>query len=335
MNGLLPWQRQPWERLAARIQAGRLPHALLLAGPRGVGKHRFAEHLAQALLCEAPDAAGSPCGDCRQCHLALAGTHPDRRLVAPVEEGKDILVDQIRELTQYLGLKSQLGGCKVAIIEPADKMNINAANGLLKSLEEPPAGTLLLLVSARPGALPATIRSRCQKLLLGLPPREEAVQWLSARGVDDPGTALTVAQGAPLNALALAQGEEAERRESLLKDFTALAEGRGDPLQTAAKWLKLNLNSSLYWMYTWLIDMIRIKAAADTPVCINPDYRAELARIAQKMPITSLFQRLDQLQGALQMIDTPVNKQLLLEDLLLPWSAAPGSRRQGGTDGSG
>ncbi len=151
MTGLLPWHRALWRHTAARLQAGRMPHALLLGGPRGIGKHRFAEHLARAALCEAPDAQGGGCGQCRQCHLTLAGTHPDWRQVSPEEEGKDILVDQVRELTQHLGLKAQMGGYKVAVIEPADKMNMNAANCLLKSLEEPPAatqqyGVMILLV---------------------------------------------------------------------------------------------------------------------------------------------------------------------------------------------
>ncbi|HKJ22847.1 MAG TPA: DNA polymerase III subunit delta' [Gammaproteobacteria bacterium] len=327
MTGLLPWHQALWRHTAARLQAGRMPHALLLGGPRGIGKHRFAEHLARAALCEAPDAQGGGCGQCRQCHLTLAGTHPDWRRVSPEEEGKDILVDQIRELTQHLGLKAQMGGYKVAVIEPAGKMNMNAANCLLKSLEEPPAATLLVLVSARPASLPATIRSRCQKLLLGPPPREQALAWLNEQGVEDPALALTVTQGAPLAALALAQGDEAARREALLGDFTALAEGRSDPVQIAAKWLKLNINSSLYWMYTWLIDMIRIKAVGNTSVCINPDYRGQLAKIAEKMEITSLFHRLDQLQGALRRVDRPVNKQLLLEDLLLPWTPNPARHR--------
>lgn len=327
MTPLLPWHREPWRRLAPGLAAGRIPHALLLSGPRGVGKGRLAERLAAALLCEAPDAAGAPCGSCRQCHLAAAGTHPDWRRVAPAEEGKDILVDQIRDLSRYLGLKAQLGGYKVAVIEPADRMNINAANSLLKGLEEPPPDTVLLLVSSRPGALPATIRSRCQKLLLGLPPRDQAVAWLAEQGVDNPDTALSIAQGAPLAALALARKEETGRRNALLEDFTALAEGREDPLQIAAKWLKLNIKSSLYWMYTWLIDMIRMKTVTDPPGCINPDHRVELARIAKKMDVMLLFQRLDQLTRALQMIDTPVNKQLLLEDLLLPWSGESAGRR--------
>lgn len=320
MTPLPPWHRHCWRQVAARLEARRVPHALLLCGPRGLGKHRFAEHLAQALLCEAPQPEGNACGGCRPCHLYLAGTHPDCRRVAPLEEDKAIAVDQIRGLGDYLAMKSQLGGYKVAIIEPADRMTVNAANCLLKGLEEPPAGTVLILVSARPAWLPATVRSRCQRLLFGLPPRAEAAAWLVDQGVADPELLLTVAQGAPLAALALARDGGADSRRMLLDDLAELTRGHRDAVQTAAKWLKLNINLSLYWMYTWLVDMIRIKAASHPPMCSNPDYRPQLTQITKKMDIIFLFQRLDHLLEALRMADAKVNKQLLLEDLLLPWA---------------
>lgn len=320
MNALLPWHRDNWRHTAARLQSGRMPHALLLCGPQGLGKHRFAGRLTQSLLCEARRDDGTACGQCRSCHLLSAGTHPDYRLLAPLEEGKQILIDQVRDLGRYLGLKSQLGGYKVAMIDPADKMTASAANGLLKGLEEPPAGTVLMLLSARSAWLPATVRSRCQRLAFCPPARADAREWLMGQGLGNPDLALALAQGAPLNALALADNEQMAGRQALFEDFSALLEGRGDPLQIAAKWLKLNINLSLYWMYTWLVDMMRIKAVANPPDFINVDKKINLARLARNVDMCALYRRLDHLQEALRLLDGHVNRQLLLEDLLLPWS---------------
>src|SRR3569623_1075285 len=131
---LLPWQEETWARLLAARRAGRLPHALLLTGPQGKGKQRFAENRLTGMLCEAPGVDGCACGVCRGCQLRAAGNHPDYRQLTPPEEGKVIGVDQVRELIQYVALTPQYGRYKIALIHPADKLNIYAANSLLKTL---------------------------------------------------------------------------------------------------------------------------------------------------------------------------------------------------------
>src|SRR3569832_2564259 len=161
---LLPWHEETWARLLAARRAGRLPHALLLTGPQGMGKQRFAENWMAGLLCEAPDAEGCACGVCRRCQLLAAGNHPDYRQLTPPEEGKVIGVDQVRELIQYIALTPQYGANKIATIHTADKLNINAANTLLKTLEEPPPLSLFVLVTAQPSRLPVTVISRCQRI---------------------------------------------------------------------------------------------------------------------------------------------------------------------------
>src|SRR3569833_523405 len=190
-------------------RGGRLPHALLLTGPQGMGKQRFAENWMAGLLCEAPDAEGCACGVCRSCQLLAAGNHPDYRQLTPPEEGKVIGVDQVRELIQYVALTPQYGRYKIALIHPADKLNINAANSLLKTHEEPPSHSLLMLVSARPRRLPDPVRSRCQLVHFSPPPDEVAAGWLAIQvSVAAPGQLLKLADGAPLRALELAAADE-------------------------------------------------------------------------------------------------------------------------------
>ena len=214
-----PWNRPLFDSL--RRRTGRLPHALLVHGARGTGKLALAEHIARFLLCEAADEARKPCGACDGCRWFLAGSHPDLRRIepealarepvadmeegdAPAKKGKpstEIKVEQVRELAGFLNLRSHRGRLRVALVHPAEDMNSNAANALLKGLEEPPPGAVFLLVSHRPARLLPTIRSRCVALPVAIPPRDEALKWLAAQGARDAERWLAYAGGAPLMAL--------------------------------------------------------------------------------------------------------------------------------------
>lgn len=224
---IFPWQEKVWQLLHSRSET--LPHALLIHGPAGIGKLALAEHFAQRLLCEATDQAKAPCGNCDGCRWFNAGSHPDfRRLepeslarrteaaedadeaaTAPTKAAKpstEIKVDQIRALDGFLNLRSHRGGRRIALVHPAEQMNPNAANALLKGLEEPPAGAFFLLVSHRPARLLATIRSRCVGLPVAVPDAGAAKSWLAGQGATDAGQWLAFASGAPLLALQYAQG---------------------------------------------------------------------------------------------------------------------------------
>jgi len=160
-----PWHQDAWERLRQRRDRDAMPHALLLAGPAGLGKRAFLERLQRGLLCGQP-INGDACGQCRACNLLEAGTHPDRidvrfELNTSGKLRKEIIVNQIRDLSARLAMASQLGGWQVASIDPADSMNAAAANALLKTLEEPTPASVLVLVADAPWRLTATIRSRC------------------------------------------------------------------------------------------------------------------------------------------------------------------------------
>ncbi|HBB79504.1 MAG TPA: DNA polymerase III subunit delta', partial [Pseudomonas sp.] len=175
-DGILAWQAGLWQLLAGRQQHA---HAYLLHGPAGIGKRDFAERLMALLLCQRPSLEGA-CGACRGCQLLAAQTHPDHYILEPEEVDKAIRVDQVRDLVDFITQTAQLGGRKVVLLEPAEAMNINAANALLKSLEEPAGNTVLLLVSHQPSRLLPTLKSRCVQQACPLPERQQSLDWLLA-----------------------------------------------------------------------------------------------------------------------------------------------------------
>jgi DNA polymerase III subunit delta' len=239
---IYPWQDNLWKNLQARF-AERVPHALLIHGPEGIGKLALAEHLAHSLLCEAADRAQAPCGKCDGCRWFRAGSHPDYRRVEPealalaqpsaveAEEPREppsraakpsteIKVDQIRALDGFLSVVSHRAGRRVSLVHPVEAMNPNAANALLKALEEPQGQAHFVLVSHRPARLLATVKSRCVAIPVGLPERPVAEHWLGAQGVADPDRWLAYAGGAPLRAQAYAL-ESGQALGTLLKAIEA------------------------------------------------------------------------------------------------------------------
>lgn len=315
---LLPWQRRQWERVMRGKAMGRLPHALLCIGPTGLGKRFFAEHLAQALLCETPATDGSPCGACRSCRVFAAGGHPDCIRVEPAEGGKRIRVDQVRELSHFLNHTTRFGGYKVAVLLCAEQMNLNAANSLLKTLEEPPAKSLLLLVTALPLQLPATVRSRCQFLVFTKPSRENAVAWLASQlaGNVDPGLLLNLADGAPLAALAYAEQERLACRLKLFRDYCKVVNGEIDPLRAVESWIKGDLQEALRWLIAWHMDMITLKMTDKPSRLLNPDLQEPLRGLAETVSACILFRRLDAATRLHALCATQVNPQLMLESFL-------------------
>lgn len=326
---LLPWQEKQWERLLASRGNGRLPHALLLTGPAGMGKIKFAQTWMHGLLCESPVTSGLPCGVCRGCQLLAAGSHPDYRWVAPPEDGKVITVDQVRELIGYLALTPQYGAHKIAAVHPADKLNINAANSLLKTLEEPPPRSSMLLVTAHPARLPATILSRCQRIHFSPPPIEQTLAWLRQR-LPTPEAApllLKLADGAPLRALALGEAGAWQGREELLTLMERLARGEAEPVAAAEAALKLGLRETLYCLYSWSSDMARFAAVGDAAPLVNEDLEERLRVLARNVSLRALIGQLDQVTRGLQWVDRQLNPQLLMEDTLLAWCDAFGAAR--------
>lgn len=328
MSAPYPWQQRQWQALDARRQAQRLPHGLLLHGPAGTGKNDFAARFAQGLLCRTPDDGTRPCGTCQACLLVAAGTHPDLLRLSPEEDSKVIRVDQVRSLSSRLGSKSQFGGYRVAVITPAERMNTEAANSLLKTLEEPGADTVLLLVSTQPARLPATVRSRCQQIAFPVPAGDLAREWLHGHcgQMADTAALLALANGAPLAALQLAQEGGLGQRDALFADLMALLEHRQDPVQLAGKWQTLDLENGLRWIGGWTCDMIRLQAARQPPHLGSFDRAAELAQMARRLSPRWLFEQLDRVGEARRLMHTSVSPQAIWEHVLIPLRNAGAGR---------
>ena len=312
--GLLPWHGGHWRRLMQRKAADRLPHALLCVGPVGVGKHVFADRLVRSLLCRAPAEDGSPCGLCQGCRLVAAGSHSDYLCIAPEDVGKPIKIDQIRHLCDFLGYTSQFSGYKIALIRAAERMNLNAANSLLKTLEEPPAASLLILVSAQPARLPATVRSRCQMLIFRKPDPEQARAWLAPRIHNkDPALALNLSYGAPLLALAYAEESLLAWRQELMRSYVDVVTGQLDPVRAAERWLQGDVAENLRWLIDWHRDMVRLKMTRQVSHLLNSDLHEALWRLMDKWSAEDLFTRLDTAIQMYGLCGTQVNLQLMLE----------------------
>ncbi len=326
-DGPLPWQWEPWRRLVASIDEGRLPHALLLIGRRGSGKRLFAEALAARLLCGHPGEEGMACGRCRGCRLFLAGNHPDVLHLEPPPDKEAIVVDQVRELIDRVGLaSSQQGGHRVIVVDPAERLNPAAANALLKILEEPGPGVVFCLVCSRPTALPATIRSRCQSVRLPMPAKDEALRWLVSRVSDErlSASALDACFGAPLPALRLAlDGDDAF--PDVGEDLLALARGERGPVEVAGAWLKIDAQRSLYGLVACLSALLRrILAPDDEPCSAGGAAVSELAAaVRDPLPAARrIFGLVDRCFEAQRLLETPVNRPLLFEQLAIEWLRA-------------
>lgn len=237
---LAPWHEAIWEGLRQRLERAQLPHAILLTGAAGLGKRELAEHLTAAALCADPS-KGEACGTCRSCQYLRAGTHPDLHplnleLNTQGNLRKEIVVAQVRNLSRTLSMTSQLGGRQIAVIDPADQLNHQAANALLKTLEEPARDTIMVLIADQSWRLPATVRSRCQAFTLHLPPRDLALQWLQQQDVDAAESALDATGGNPGLARDWHRQGLLALHQEVLADLRALASRKLAPLQVSERW---------------------------------------------------------------------------------------------------
>lgn len=308
-----PWHQEAWDRLRARREHGSMPHALLLAGPAGLGKRVFLDRLVRGLLCQQP-VNGDACGQCRTCKLLDAGTHPDRIDVSfefnekTKKLRKEIIVNQIRDLSARLAMSSQLGGRQVASIDPADGMNASAANALLKTLEEPTEASLIVLVTDAPWRLTATIRSRCQRIDFRLPPAAQALQWLEQAGVANAAAALQAAGGNPGLARAWAEQGMLDERQQVQSDLTALAQGRGDVYTVMRRWVDGDALAQRLWFAAQMAAMdARARVAGE---------REQLASQLDDESLGHWFERANRAREALR---GPLRPDLLVLDLLTHW----------------
>lgn len=322
MSELYPWLEPGRQLVANALAQGRLPHGLLLTGPDGLGKARLVEAIAAQLLCQSATLEAGACGLCDACAQLAAGSHPDYLTVGIEEDASVIKVDQIRALGEQLSLSSHQGGYKVAVINPADLMNINAQNSLLKTLEEPSDNTVLLLVSERPSQLQATVRSRCQQIRLEVPEQDMALRWLGKQGLEGPlETYLLMAHGAPLAALQQARAGSIESRREHFSALVGILEGRVTPIAVAEAWSKETDMQGLRWMQEWLMDLLRISMTGQSGAIRSIDLQEGLIRLAGRLDNRVLFGQLERINRMLDQSAASLNRQLQTEDVLLAWAA--------------
>jgi DNA polymerase III subunit delta' len=315
-----PWLAETCRQLLGRLASGRMPHALLLTGPEGIGKRALAEVLGRAAMCAAPGTGGEPCGQCQSCRLHEAHTHPDLTRVTIPEDKTQILVDQIRELAETMGLSRSMGAHRVAILWPANAMNPNAANSLLKTLEEPPERSLMILVTAEPSRLPATIRSRCQIVAVPLPPEADSRAWLAEEGVaaGDMDVLMCLARGAPLAARALAEEGAVEQWQALLRDLGALLGGQPGIVGMAETWKAQDPERVIRWIQIALWESARLRMSESAARKALKD----LQPLAKTLDLVRAFQLQDRLTEWRRLARTTVNTQMLLEEVFA--GLAPG-----------
>jgi DNA polymerase-3 subunit delta' len=309
------WLAPARAQLTAAVRLDRVAHALLIQDVPGAGGEQLATWMAQLLLCLAPTPEG-PCGVCTACVGVRENRHPDFTLVGLVDDSKQIRVEQVRELSAHLALSSYQGGYKVAVIEPADALNWNAANALLKTLEEPPARTVLILVAQQPSRLPATVRSRCQLVRIRTPEREPALKWLAQFAGEGPWAAvLDVIGNAPLLAAQLDPRLVLQIRDETVSGLGELAARRADPAQLAESWSRSELALRLACLENWLTERIRGSLGAGTYSMEMRD-GAHPVRPDPGSNAPRLFDLLEQLRALRAALTTPVNRSLVLESLL-------------------
>lgn len=321
LKEFLPWHQDNWAQLRDAIANDRLAHGLLLRGSAGLGKGHFATVAASCLLCKGPGATA--CGECRDCLLLASGNHPDFIRIAPAEDKKLIVVDQIRDLIDRLTLTSQMQGYRVIIINPADVMNISAQNSLLKTLEEPRAKTVLFLVSSQPAGLAATVLSRCQSLRFASPPTAMALDWLSGQGEADWPQLLQMAWGAPLRALALAGEGVADKGQVLADELRALVEGRSDPISLAEVWAGDAPVFRMRWLQQQTYGLIQWQVLGQAPELVHKTLQRSLQNRIAALSLTESYGYLDRLQFAIGLMDRQVNQALMLMPLLSAWDDGP------------
>ncbi len=313
-NSLLPWLRKDWRELAQRKADNRLPHALLISGNAGIGKSSFAEFAAQSFLCNAAEEQNH-CAICESCMLFSAATHPDYLVLAPAQGKQVIGIDQVRAMIDKLALTPQCSQRKVAIIDPADTMNPQAANCLLKTLEEPAVLDLIMLISSVPGLLPSTIRSRCQKLHLTVDSRANVKSWLQEQGVGNVDECIDIIPAAPLKAFQLADGSKQADRQQILDKLLAVIEGRDCVSQFVSNYASVDSREILELFSNWIAQSIKHKMHCSMGLTVDHEI-SRIEMLVKAFSIVDLFNIYNKIQNLRIINNSSFKTRTVLEGLL-------------------
>ncbi|MCK5725264.1 MAG: hypothetical protein KAH22_00410 [Thiotrichaceae bacterium] len=313
-----PWFSVLWEQLTKSRQADRLAHALLLTGSQGIGRHHFVSNLVASLLCNAIDDEGKACGQCRACHVHQGGAHPDYLAIDLPEGKKQIPVALIRGLSGFLSLSRSYGGFRVVFINAADKMNVNAANSLLKSLEEPPPNTIIILLAEQASNLPITLRSRCQQYTLPVPIRSESLAWLAQHDLSESAEKLlSAAANRPLLALSLdQQSGYMNDRQRFAIDLASVVTEQKSVTSVAKAWEKYDLLTLLDWQLQWLHQLFKNNILDKTKIDNNKLMACLASAFPNQDKTWQAYERLVQMKS---LTDYPLNRLMFNEAMLLSW----------------
>jgi DNA polymerase III subunit delta' len=319
---IFSWQKEQWQHLWRAKLENRLAHAWVFVGISGTGKSVFADHFTRALLCQNVNSEGESCDTCHACRLMAGRVHPNILWIEP--EKAVIKIDQIREVANFVNESSLQGKYRMVIMNPANAMNANAANALLKTLEEPSQDAILILISDQNGHLPPTILSRCQRLFFPRPPTPLAIEWLhrqlrhAKKNTLDPELMLNLAQGAPLSAWQFMQEETFSVRHEL---FQALSQMKGDPIKSAMKMQDRDLLKVLDLILSWVMDLLRLQLGGTIHHLVNKDYAHPLMELKSQRPPHFSIQFMEYLSHLRIQICTGfnLNKQLTIENMLIRW----------------
>jgi len=335
-----PWNQPYWDRLCQ--SRSKLHHGLLITGQTGIGKREFSLELCKYMLCgEVSNEMHLPCGQCQNCRLFDAGTHPDFHVLTTEWESEDgrlplladysnryldskerekktrysraISIDQVRGLIVRFSTHAHISKLKVALVLPADSMSISASNALLKLLEEPPEDSIIVLVTAYPAHLPATVRSRCMFLSLSVPDRLEANNWLSQYLTEQNSEiSLDLASGAPVEAKRLAEGGFVEQYNLCLNGLSGLANRKIGPVELASQLTKIDFELLLLWLHRFISEFIKYSVAN-----LKPDWMEKIDIDMGKVRSDRLYGLYDRICYYRRIVREPLNEQLVIEDLVL------------------
>jgi DNA polymerase III subunit delta' len=326
-----PWLKTPWNKLAL-IPKTFFPHALIICGMNGIGKYDFSKILSQSLLCVNPKNEGLPCGSCSACVQYVAASNGDFLQLDVIEGKKSIGVDQIREMIHWINLTHQGKQKKILLIPQASQMTVQASNALLKTLEEPPANVVIILISEHIKSLLATIRSRCQIIALASPDKETIIQWMEEKQSDwklaaaidnsllqNQQLLLSLAGNAPLKVKQLLTSDELNQRKMIVEQLIAIMSENKAPVLVSAQLSKLEMTQVLYWFQSILFDLIYIHFKLDIKQLINKDYSQQLKMISISLNSLLLFELIKELSQYYQYQGNSLNMQLLLDSYLIKW----------------
>jgi len=322
-----PWQENNWKYFIQARAANHLPHALLLVGEEGIGKYMLAKRMAKSLLCMQPIEFES-CGKCQSCKTYESGANPDYTQIELAEDKQQISVDQIRKLNEFLTYTRSFNTHRVAIINPIERMNNNAANSLLKSLEEPANNSVIILVASNLSKILPTIKSRCQLISVASPSKNQALGWFKKNhpDIEHAELRLDIAAFKPLKALNITD-DDISTRSHFLEDLNNIVSENLSVVATAKKWEKTNLESLLNWQITWVQQLIKEEECGSlTPTSDNNHETDRLHQIQQalfaQIKPDKHWQLYQQLIKQKQYIHTSVNTLMFIENMLLLWLEA-------------